>query len=191
MSHIFPNGGDKWDAGTRFPYNSVVKWYMFKNEEYWRYSTLSKFDQLDPDSNYPKSIKAYWYELPQLFQKNIDATLYFQKEKILYIFKQTKYGLYRYDDDKFVNNSMRNISTDWHGLPSRVDAAVFVEALDMGYIFRGNQYWRVNVSSKMADNGYPKSISSLLRGREQSESNYSILGCIIVYSNYLCMLDFL
>ena len=122
---------------TRFP-NSGMKWYIFRGNQYWR---LSNLKQSSPDSGYPDKIATYWYELPNFFKDNYDALLYWPRKKTLYIFKDTKYGIYTYEQNKFVSNSTRFIVTDWHGLPNKVDAAVFIDALDAGYIFTGNQYY--------------------------------------------------
>ena len=97
------------------------------------------------------------------------------QERRHYIFKDTKYGIYTYEQNKFVSNSTRFIVADWHGLPNKVDAAVFIDALDAGYIFTGNQYWRVNMTSKRVDQGYPKLILDFLRGHEQGNKIFITL----------------
>ena len=70
-------------------------------------------------------------------------------------------------NDTFVMNSTGYISNDWHGLPSKLDAAVFIDNLNKAFIFRGDQYWRVNLTERTTDYGYPKLIHDFLNGVEQ------------------------
>ena len=165
ISRHFKELPHNFDAVTRF-LNNDRKWYIFKGSQYWRFSNLG---QASPDSGYPYRISRYWHDLPDFFKNSYDATLYWPKAKTLYIFKGKKYGSYSYYADKFLSNSTRLIATDWHGLPSKVDAAVFIEALNAGYIFRKEQYWRVDVANKRTDKGYPKPILDFLNRHEQGK----------------------
>ena len=119
-----------FDTVSRFS-KSGNKWYGFKGDQCWRFSSLNP---AEPDEGYPRNISQHLNDLPDFFKNNYDATLFWPKGEILYIFKGSEYGIY--SKHKFLTNSTRLIATDWHGLPSKVDVAVFIKKLNAGYIFR-------------------------------------------------------
>ena len=53
---------------------------------------------------------------------------------------------------------LRELSEDWPGLPSNIDAAVTWKSTGYTFFFKGNQYWRF--SNRFPSSGYPKDISN-------------------------------
>lgn len=78
------------DIDATFVYSVNNKLYLFKGEQYWRFTQLSNLDYLK-DGGYPQAIASSWNGLPN----SIDAAFQWNNKK-LYFVKGSDY--YRWDD---------------------------------------------------------------------------------------------
>eukprot|EP00088_Acartia_fossae_P048168 TRINITY_DN5249_c0_g1_i2.p1 TRINITY_DN5249_c0_g1~~TRINITY_DN5249_c0_g1_i2.p1 ORF type:complete len:568 (-),score=109.75 TRINITY_DN5249_c0_g1_i2:168-1871(-) len=71
-----------------------------------------------------------------------------------YVFKGSKY--WRLTDESVAEGYPRDISTDWEGLPSNIDAAFTWPESGATYFFKGSEYWKFE--NQVFQPGYPKSL---------------------------------
>lgn len=117
------------------------KTYFLKGNKVWRYTSFIL------DYGYPRELK----QIPP----NIDAALYLEKNKKLVFIKGSEH--WQWDELKY--NSLtfypKPLSMLFTGVPSAPDAA-FTWTNGKIYIFKGDDYWRLNELLK-ADKEYPLS----------------------------------
>jgi hypothetical protein len=136
------------------------KIYMFSKGYYIRYTSDFNFED-----NYPKPIKDNWPGFPDDFAEGVDAGLYAKANNKIYYFKGNQYIRIDPNNGWQVDaNYPKPIAGNWPGFPANfadgVDAALWSEANNRIYFFKGNQYIRVNPSAGWAvDANYPKNIS--------------------------------
>jgi hypothetical protein len=142
------------------------KVYLFKGNQYWRWD-VSK-DTLD--DGYPKPISAGWKGLPN----DLDAAIFggfsdSNRNQKLYFFKGNQYWRWDIISDTLDEGYPKPISVGWKGLPNDLDAA-FYGGVSSGnrdnklYFFKGNQYWRWDITTDTLDEGYPKTIDAGWKG---------------------------
>lgn len=135
------------------------KFYLFSNEYYIRYSKDFKIDE-----GYPKLISEGWQGMPNSFAQGIDAILWSGKNNKVYVFKGNQY--LRIDPN---NNWQldagypKNIAGNWNvpaNFTSDLDAALWNDKSDKVYLFKGNQFVRLDPNNNWnMDPGYPKPIA--------------------------------
>jgi hemopexin len=136
------------------------KIYMFSKGYYIRYTSDFKFED-----NYPKPIKGNWPGFPADFAEGVDAGFYAKANNKIYYFKGSEYIRVNPNNGWQVDAGYpKNIAGNWSGFPASfaggVDAALWSEANNRIYFFKGNQYIKVNPSAGWAvQPGYPKNIS--------------------------------
>ena len=152
------------DAGVYAGYSKGAfnnKLYIFKDSYYWRWN----IEVGRVDKGYPKLISNGWPGLPD----NIDAAVYggysaSSRNNKLYFFKGAYY--YRWDIEKDLLDVgyPKLIRNGWPGLPDNLEMAVYAGYSSQGrnnklYFFKGDRYWRWNISNDRADANYPLSVS--------------------------------
>ncbi|KAM4588747.1 matrix metalloproteinase-19 [Odontesthes bonariensis] len=117
------------------------KTYFFKGSKVWRYTRFML------DLGYPKQVK----RIPP----NISAALYLQKNKKLVFIKGSEH--WQFDELKYNDLTFypKPLSMLFSGVPSNPDAALTWNNGKI-FVFRGDEYWRVNELLKV-DKGYPQS----------------------------------
>ena len=155
-----PNSlGSGIDAALWSGKNNKV--YFFKEDRYTRMDAVTH--AIDPD--YPKDIEGNWKGFPSDFEKGVDAALWNEKSQKVYFFKGSKYiRLNPNNGWKLDAGYPKNISGNWPGMPasftSGIDAAMWNDKNNRVYMFKGNQYVRLNpLNSWKVDAGYPKPIA--------------------------------
>ena len=141
--------------------DAVVEWdngkaYFFKGSQYSRYDM--KADRVDP--GYPKPINSQtWPGLP--WTDGIDAAVNWGNGKA-YLFKGTQYVRIDIQADRVEQGYPKEIyGPNWPGVPwaDGIDAAVNWKN-GKAYLFKGNQYLRIDIQADRVDPGYPKPINN-------------------------------
>ncbi|WP_304517935.1 hemopexin repeat-containing protein [Cecembia rubra] len=158
------------------------KIYFFKGENYTRVDPLNGWAV---EAGYPKliasqrigrrpdlkaamanlQIDSNWPGIPASFGSNLDAGLWSDTNKKVYLFKGSQFIRI----DPFNNWEMdagypKPIAGNWPGFPSAfatgIDAALWSDTNKRIYFFKGNQFIRVNPAAGwQVEAGYPKPIS--------------------------------
>jgi type 1 glutamine amidotransferase len=149
--------GLPWTDGI----DAAVNWgngkaYFFKGGHYIRYDIRT--DRVDP--GYPKPINSEtWPGLP--WTDGIDAAVNWGNGKA-YLFKGTQYVRIDIQADRVEQGYPKEIyGPNWQGVPwaDGIDAAVNWKN-GKAYLFRGNQYVRIDIKADRVDSGYPKPINN-------------------------------
>ena len=115
-------------------------------------------------SGYPKFISDAWQGLPAAFAAGIDAAVYRDANRRVYMFKGDQYV--RMTDVTVDAGYPKPIAGNWGGLPasftSGIDAALLRKSNGKLYFFKGNQYARLTGTNM--DAGYPKPIAGNWNG---------------------------
>ena len=118
------------------------------------YSRSSKASKKGFDKGYPKEMPGGWKNLPDSWLNGIDAGLP-RKGKTPYLWKDSQYV--RLKDTTVENGYPKDMPGDWKKLPKAwggdVDAAFYYAPSKKHYMFKGNQYVRLNDIT--VDKGYP------------------------------------
>ena len=109
------------------------KTYFFKDSLYWRFSNQTM------DQGYPKKISKGFEGIPNY----IDAAFVWSGNGKIYFFKDTQYWRFDPDQSPPVKSSYPRPSTNWEGLPAKLDAALLYKN-GFTYFFKDNEYWRFN-----------------------------------------------
>jgi hypothetical protein len=113
---------------------------------------------------YPKTISGNWHGLPAAFTAGIDAVVFRDANKRVYMFKGSEYV--RMTDTTVDAGYPKPIAGNWNGLPasftSGIDAALFRKSNGKLYFFKGSQYARLTGTTM--DEGYPKPIAGNWNG---------------------------
>jgi|GEM_PF-1566467 len=150
---------DKIDASLHSFKNNKI--YLFNSKYYIRY-TATDFVF---DDGYPKGIKTNWPNLVDSFTEGIDASLWSDTNKRVYMFKGDQYVRINPDDGWNMEAGYpKPIAGNWPGLPSSftsgIDAALWSPPNGRIYLFKGSQYVRINPSVGWGvEAGYPKPIT--------------------------------
>lgn len=116
------------------------------------------------DEGYPKSIANDWHDLPNSFQTNIDAALWRDDNKKVYLFKGSQYV--RLTDTTVDPGFPAPIAGNWQNMPANfangIDAAVWRKENNRIYMFKGNEYVRLTGST--VDAGFPAPIAGNWHG---------------------------
>ena len=136
------------DAAVAFAPTQKV--YLFKGNEYVRLTGT----QVDP--GYPLRLPGGWRGLPVAFHTGIDAALYYEPTRKMYLFKGSQYvRLTGVEVDPGyplpLPGGWRDLPAAWH---SGIDAAVF--RAGHTYFFKGNQY--VRFTGTQMDSNYPQAL---------------------------------
>lgn len=111
------------------------------------------------NSGYPKPIAGNWANLPASFQSGIDASVWREDNKKVYLFKGNEYA--RLTDTTMDAGYPQSIAGNWQNLPasftSGIDAAVWRKSNNRIYLFKGSQYARLTGTTM--DAGYPNPIA--------------------------------
>ena len=138
------------------------KVYVFKGAQYVRLDPNNGWQR---DPGYPKPIAGNW-NLPAAFTNGIDAALWNEKSKTVYIFKGNQYvRLNPANSWNMDPGYPKPIAGNWPGMPadfsSGIDAATWSEKNDRVYIFKGTRYVRINPNSGWnVESGYPSWINN-------------------------------
>ncbi|MCH2231832.1 MAG: hemopexin repeat-containing protein [Crocinitomicaceae bacterium] len=138
------------------------KVYMFKGSQFVR---IDPKNDWNVEATYPKPLKDNWGGLPTNFESGIDAALWSDTNKKVYLFKGSEYvRIDPFNDWDVEPGYPKPISGNWPGFPSNftngVDSAVWNSKNNRIYFFKDDEYIRVNPSNSWnVDTGYPKSIS--------------------------------
>jgi hypothetical protein len=141
--------------------DTAVNWgngkaYFFKGGQYIRYDIRT--DRVDP--GYPKPINSQtWPGLP--WTDGIDAAVNWYNGKA-YLFKGTQYVRIDIQADRVDPGYPKEIyGPNWPGVPwaDGIDAAVNWKN-GKAYLFKGNQYLRIDIQADRVDPGYPKPINN-------------------------------
>lgn len=135
------------------------KVYLFSGNRYTRFSP--NFGA-GADNGYPKPIQGRWKGLPEDFVQSIDAAVWRDDKKALYMFKGDRYVRFSNGNttmDRNYPKAMRN----WKGLPARfergIDAAVWRGDNGKLYFFKDHEYVRYSDPGKPIDANYPRRIA--------------------------------
>ncbi|MFD2036955.1 hemopexin repeat-containing protein [Belliella marina] len=136
------------------------KIYMFKGDQYIRYSEVSK----GIDEGYPKKIAGHWPDdLPVSFKKGIDAAFTGKWDGRIYFFKDEQYVRLSEDGLHVDAGYPKSIKENWPGLPETFQEGidtVLMRDNNKIYMFKGDQYIRYSAVPKGIDEGYPKPVAS-------------------------------
>ncbi|QNL48159.1 hypothetical protein H8S90_15260 [Olivibacter sp. SDN3] len=142
-----------------FQHLSDEKIYIFKGDQYLRYSSIPK----GVDPGYPKPIAGNWKGLPKSFEAGIDTVFQRQSDGKIYIFKGDQYVRMNTIEEGVEVGYPKSIALMWPGLPadfqSGIDAALMRKENGKIYFFKGTQYIRFTDVNKGVDEGYPKPIA--------------------------------
>jgi hypothetical protein len=134
------------------------KIYFFKGDQYARINgNNSKMD-----TGYPRPIAGNWKGLPASFNNGIDAALWRESNKKIYLFKGSQYV--RVDPANYTMDPgyPNPIAGNWKGMPTSfnngIDAALWRESNGKIYFFKGDQYLRFSSVAAGVDPGYPTKI---------------------------------
>lgn len=151
------------DAATWNDDNSKV--YFFKGNQCVRLTNVKA------DSGYPKPISDVFSGLPTSFQAGIDAALWRKSNNRLYLFRGSQYV--RLTGTTVDSGYPKSLSGNWVGLPANfaegIDGALYREANDKIYFFKGAQY--VRLTNSTVDDGFPRAISGNWKGLPASFTN--------------------
>lgn len=115
-------------------------------------------------AGYPAPIAGNWVGLPATFEAGIDAAVFRDENKRVYMFKGNQY--IRMTDTTMDAGYPKPIAGNWGGLPASfqqgIDAALFRKSNGKLYFFKGNQY--VRLTGTTVDSGYPKPIAGNWNG---------------------------
>lgn len=126
----------------------------------WNYSTLNV-----NLNNFVPWEGANWPDLNKSFYKGPDATLMNMSSNKIYFFKGSEYfRINPANGWKPDPGYPKPIAGNWPGLPanfqSNIDAAIWAETNNKVYIFKGDEYVRIDPSNGWnVDAGYPKQIA--------------------------------
>ncbi len=116
------------------------------------------------DAGYPKSIANDWHDLPVSFQTNLDAALWRDDNKKVYLFKGNQYA--RLTDTTMDPGFPAPIAGNWQNMPANfangIDAAVWRKANNRIYMFKGSEY--VRLTGTTVDAGFPQPIAGNWNG---------------------------
>lgn len=124
--------------------------YFFQGNQYYRLSGTQV------DAGYPQNLPGGWQRLPGSFVSGIDAAVYKQDDRKIYLFKGDE--CVRITGTKVDIGYPKKIKQVWSGLSSQfysgIDAALFREGKT--YLFKGNKY--VRMTGMKMDSGYPATL---------------------------------
>uniref|UniRef100_A0A1A7XS97 Matrix metallopeptidase 15 (Membrane-inserted) n=1 Tax=Iconisemion striatum TaxID=60296 RepID=A0A1A7XS97_9TELE len=121
--------------------------FVFKGRWFWRVRRNRVLD------NYPMPIGHFWRGLPG----DIDAA-YERHDGMFVFFKGNRFWLFR--EANLEPGYPLDLVDFGIGIPyDRIDTAIWWEPTGYTYLFQGDSYWRFNEQSRVADSGYPKSIT--------------------------------
>ncbi|WP_024479442.1 murein L,D-transpeptidase catalytic domain-containing protein [Cellulophaga baltica] len=136
------------------------KAYLFQGQKYSRYD----WEEDKPDTAYPKDLSLW--KLPGDFASGVDAAIngLFRFEGFVYLFKDSQYVKYSWEDDKPLEGYPKSLSV-WN-LPGN-----FSEGIDgacngrgklegFGYLFKDHEYVKYNWEQDKPEPGYPRPLSS-------------------------------
>jgi predicted P-loop ATPase/GTPase len=116
------------------------------------------------DLGYPKVIANDWHNLPVSFQTNLDAALWRDDNKKVYLFKGSQYV--RLTDTTMDAGFPAPIAGNWGNMPANfangIDAAVWRKSNNRIYMFKGSEY--VRITGTTVDAGFPQPIAGNWNG---------------------------
>jgi hypothetical protein len=152
----------KIDAALWRRDNSKI--YLFRNGKYIRITDVDA----GRDDGYPTNIAGNWKGLPASFREGIDAALWRESNKSVYLFKGNQYVRFTNVNDGMDAGYPKPIAGNWPGLPasfqSGIDAALWRESNGKIYFFKGSQYVRFSNVADGVNAGYPKPIAGNWNG---------------------------
>ncbi|HKR11015.1 MAG TPA: hemopexin repeat-containing protein [Pyrinomonadaceae bacterium] len=120
--------------------------------------------KLSMAEDYPRPIAGSWHGVPASFETGIDAAVFRDEKKRVYMFKGNQY--IRMTGTTMDAGYPKPIAGNWGGLPASfqqgIDAALFRKSNGKLYFFKGNQYARLTGTTM--DSGYPKPIAGNWNG---------------------------
>ncbi len=136
--------------------------YFFKGNQYAKVDPANNWN-IEP--GYPKPIEDNWPGMPSSFLSGINAALWSETNKKVYMFKGNEF--IRIDPFNGWNvepGYPKPIAGSWPGFPasftSGVNAALYSKTNGKIYFFKGSEYIRINPSvSWNVEAGYPKPIA--------------------------------
>lgn len=113
---------------------------------------------------YPKPIAGNWMNLPASFQSNLDAAVWRDDTKKVYLFKGSQYA--RLTDVTMDAGFPQPIAGNWGNMPANfangIDAAVWRRSNNRIYMFKGSEY--VRLTGTTVDAGFPQPIAGNWNG---------------------------
>ncbi|MGL4596418.1 MAG: hemopexin repeat-containing protein [Bacteroidia bacterium] len=143
----YTNSLQKISAAVGIPTTDAV--YFFHGTKYVKWIPEKGIDTVETNKALRTIGATGWQELPQSFQSNLDASLWYEGH--VYFFKGNQYCKYRIETG-IVKPEIRTIGVDgWKGIPqvftSDIDAALKHPTNGHLYFFKGNKYckWKPDV----------------------------------------------
>ncbi|CAD7090991.1 unnamed protein product [Hermetia illucens] len=145
MFPFLPKHIERISASYEKPFDDTL--VIFSGKQYWIYDGYSLV------GNTPKLLTSLGIDGAI---QEIDAAMYWPKNKRTYLFANKVFWRYNEDLSVMEPDYPKNM-TRWNGLPSTIDAATSIG--NATYFFKGNIYWLYNNKWIRPERGFPRRMS--------------------------------